>query len=160
MNALSDRAIGFVGSRASNSACPAEYVRDGKLPALYRTSTPRAVRSAGGPPSTSQESKNPARGDSTFTARPSGPSTGVQSSRLSEVAIRRSGTPKYIQYLPFTRVAIRRSPSIRLRIAPDLDSVRIYWPPTRANAGPCLVHEIRSRDVATASRGTSRFHCV
>src|SRR5207247_9422497 len=149
------------GARASNSACPAEYVRDGKLPALYRTNTPRAVRSAGGPPSTSQESKNPARGDSTFTARPSGPSSGVQASRLSEVAISRSGTPKYIQYLPFTRVAMIRSPATRLRIAPDFDSVRRYLPPaTFANAGPCLVQWMRSRDVATARRGTSRFHCV
>src|SRR5437762_12600721 len=102
MNALSDRAISFVGSRASNSACPAEYVRDGKLPALYRTSTPRAVRSAGGPPSTSQESKNPARDDSTFTARPSGPTTRVQSSRLSHVAISTTGTPEYHHYIALT----------------------------------------------------------
>ena len=29
-----------------------------------------------------------------------------------------------------------------------------------ANAGPCLVQWIRSRDVATASRGMSRFHWV
>src|SRR5438552_13205077 len=161
MNALSARAISLVGSRASNSACPAEYVRDGRLPALYTTRIPAGVRSAGGPASTSQESKEPGRADNTLTACPLESSTGVQSSKFSDVAIRRSGTPKYIQYLPFTRVAMVRSPAIRLRIAPDFDSVRRYFPPAaRAKAGPCLVQEIRSRDVATARRGTSRFHCV
>src|SRR5688572_4979055 len=46
-------------------------------------------------------------------------------------------------------------------MAPDLDSVLRYFPPDAvASAGPCLVHETRSRDVATASRGTSRFHWV
>src|SRR6266849_2893083 len=122
---------------------------------------PRSVRSVGGPASTTQESKWPDRADNTLTACPFESSSGAHSSRLSEVAIRRSGTPKYIQYLPFTRVATIRWPSIRLRIAPDFDSVRKYFPPAApAKAGPCFVHVTRSRDVATARRGTSRFHCV
>src|SRR5882762_6950177 len=117
--------------------------------------------SVGGPPSTSQESKYPGRGESTLTKRPSASSNGVQSTRLSEVAIIRSGTPKYIQYFPFTRVAMIRSPATRHRMAPDLDSRRRYLAPAaRANAGPCFVQETRSGDVATASRETSRFHCV
>src|SRR5204862_8308588 len=92
---------------------------------------------------------------------PVAPSSGVQSSRLSDVAMRRSGTPNYIQYFPWRRVATMRLPCTRLRIAPDLDSVREYLPPAAcANAAPRLVQVMRSRDVATASRGTSRFHCV
>src|SRR2546430_210607 len=65
------------------------------------------------------------------------------------------------QYFPFTRVAMIRSPSRRLRMAPDFVSWLRYLPPAaRAKAGPCFVQETRSRDVATARRGTSRFHCV
>ena len=45
--------------------------------------------------------------------------------------------------------------------APDFVSLRRKRPlSARANAGPCFVHVTRSRDVATARRGTSRFHCV
>ena len=72
-----------------------------------------------------------------------------------------SGTLKYIQYLPFTLVAMTRSPSTRATMAPDLDSRSRYFPPlAAAKAGPCLVQWIRSRDVATARRGMRRFHCV
>ena len=69
------------------------------------------------------------------------------------------GTLKYIQYFPFTFVATRRFPTTRLTIAPDFDSTRRYFPPAAfANTGPCLSHVTRSREVATASRGTCRFH--
>src|ERR1041385_9372612 len=74
---------------------------------------PAAVSSAGGPASTSQPSNWPARGASTFTAAPAESSSGVQSMRLSDVAMRISGTPQYIQYFPLTRVAMSRSPSWR-----------------------------------------------
>src|SRR2546425_1678098 len=101
---------------------------------------PFAVSSAGGPPSTNHESKYPGRGDSTLSRRPLPSSTGVQSSRLSDIAMWRSGTPKYIQYLPLTRVAMTRSPTTRERMAPDLDSARRYLPPAApAKAGPCFV---------------------
>src|SRR5881628_1208795 len=114
---------------------------------------------AGGPPSTSHESKYPGRGDKTFNTFPSLSASGVQSIRLSDVAMRMSGTLKYIQYLPFTLVAMTRFPCTRVRIAPDLDSRLRYFPPAiLANAGPCLVQVMRSREVATASRGMSRFH--
>ena len=62
---------------------------------------------AGGPASTSHESKYPGRGDKTLTAFPSESASGDQSIRSSDVAIMMSGTLKYIQYFPFTRVAIR-----------------------------------------------------
>src|SRR6266511_3592026 len=116
---------------------------------------------AGGPASTSHESKYPGRGERTLTSRPLVSSSGVQSTRLPDVAMRMSGTLKYIQYVPFTLVAITRLPSTRLRMAPDLDSKFRYFPPSvLANAGPWFVQLMRSRDVATARRGRSRFHCV
>src|SRR2546425_1053086 len=122
---------------------------------------PCAVRMAGGPASTSQESKYPGRGDRTFTSLPLASSSGVQSTRLSDVAMRMSGTLKYIQYFPFTRVAMTRFPWARLRMAPDLDSRLRYLPLSLlANAGPCLFQVTRSREVAMASRGMSRFHWV
>ena len=68
---------------------------------------------------------------------------------------------KYIQYLPFTLVAMTRSPSTWVTMAPDLDSRSRYFPPlAAAKAGPRLVQWIKSRDVATARRGMRRFHCV
>src|SRR4030095_689825 len=107
------------------------------------------------------ESKYPGRGDNTASGFSSGVSSGVQSIRFSDVAIRTLGTLKYIQYLPFTLVATRRFPSTRLRIAPDLYSTFRYFPPAAfANTGPCFSHVTRSRDVATARRGMDRFHCV
>src|SRR2546425_11036426 len=122
---------------------------------------PCAVRMAGGPASTSQESKYPGRGDRTFTSLPLASSSGVQSTRLSDVAMRMSGTLKYIQYFPFTLVAMTRFPSTRLRIAPDLDSRFRYFPPSiLANAGPCFVQVMRSLEVAMARRGVWRFHRV
>src|SRR2546427_11849513 len=94
---------------------------------------------AGGPASTSHESKYPGRGESSFTSVPLVSSRGVQSARLSDVAMRISGTLKYIQYFPSSLVAITRFPSTRLRIAPDLDSRLRYFPLTiLANAGPCF----------------------
>src|SRR5688572_10363291 len=122
---------------------------------------PCRVISAGGPASTSHESKYPGRGERTFSGFPFASSSGVQSIRLSDVARRTSGTPKYIQYFPLTFVATIRLPSRRLRIAPDFDSTVRYFPlPTFANTGPCFVQLTRSFEVATARRGTSRFHCV
>src|SRR2546429_7923578 len=77
--------------------------------------------------------------------------------RLSDVAMRTSGTLKYIQYIPPTLVAMTRLPSTRARIAPDFDSRPRYLPPYAwAKAGPCLVQWTRSREVATASRGMRR----
>src|SRR5438034_7526257 len=121
---------------------------------------PYSVMMAGGPASTSQESKYPGRGDRTFTSFPLVSSSGVQSTRSSEVAMRMSGTLKYIQYFPFTLVAMTRFPSTRLRIAPDLDSRFRYFPPsTLANAGPCFVQVTRSLEVAMARRGRSPVDC-
>src|ERR1700680_4755476 len=116
---------------------------------------------AGGPPSTSHESKYPARGDRTFNTFPSLSASGVQSMRSSDVAIRMSGTLKYIQYFPFTFVAISWLPWTLVRIAPDLVSSFRYFPLSAfANAGQCFCQWTRSFDVAIARRGTSRFHCV
>src|SRR5256886_10207555 len=131
------------------------------LPALYSKTIPCGVRRAGGPASTSQESKYPGRGESTLTNRPLESASGVQSTRSSEVAMRMSGTLKYIQYFPRSAVATTRFPATWPRMAPDLDSRSRYFPPpARANAGPCLVQWTKSRDVAIASRGISRFHWV
>src|SRR5438270_9315492 len=86
---------------------------------------------------------------------------GVHEIRSSDAAISTSGTLKYIQYLPFTFAARHRSATKRQRIAPDLVSMRMYFPPgTCANAGPCFTQVTRSRDVATDNRGTSRFQAV
>src|SRR3954467_8079507 len=116
---------------------------------------------AGGPASTSHESKYPGRGDNTLTTFPSLSASGVQSIRLSEVAIMMSGTLKYIQYFPFTFVATNRLPATRVRIAPDFVSVFRYLPLSAlANAGPCFIQCTRSFDVAIARCGTSRFHWV
>src|SRR5438093_12934428 len=87
---------------------------------------PCSVMMAGGPASTNQESKYPGRGDRTFTSFPSVSSSGVQSTRSSDVAMRMSGTLKYIQYLPFTFVAMTRFPCTLLRIAPDIDSKMLH----------------------------------
>src|SRR5438067_12211632 len=122
---------------------------------------PCSVMLAGAPASTNQDSKYPGRGDRTFTSFPSVSSSGVQSTRSSDVAMRMSGTLKYIQYVPPTLVAMTRFPSTRARIAPDFDSRFRYLPPDAfANAGPCLVQLTRSLDVATARRGMRWFHCV
>src|SRR5438876_8967888 len=112
---------------------------------------PCGVMMAGGPASTSQASKYPRRGVSTFTSFPAESASGVQSTRLSDVAMRMSGTSKYIQYLPFTAVAMRRLPAMRATMAPDFDSRLRYFPPSLlANAGPCFRQWMRSRDVAIA----------
>ncbi len=88
-------------------------------------------------------------------------SSGVHAMRLSDVAMRMSGTLKYIQYTPPTFVAMTRPPSTRARIAPDFDSRSRYLPPYAwAKAGPCFVQCTRSREVATARRGMRRFHWV
>src|SRR5437667_156267 len=100
---------------------------------------PCSVMMAGGPASTNQESKYPGRGDRTFTSFPSVSSSGVQSTRSSDVAMRMSGTLNYIQYLPFTLVAMTRFPCTRVRIAPYLDSgLRSFPPAILAHAGPVL----------------------
>src|SRR5213076_2972925 len=169
MNGTSERATSLRGLPRSNRACPPVYTRGGRsgapsrslFPALYRTRMPCSVIRAGGPASTSQESKCPGRGESTFRSVPFLSSSGVHAMRLSDVAMRMSGTLKYIQYIPPTLVAMTRLPSTRARIAPDFDSRFRYLPPDAfANAGPCLVQLTRSRDVATARRGMRRFHCV
>src|SRR3954464_14575512 len=122
---------------------------------------PRSVSTAGAPASTNQESKYPGRGDNTASGRPFWSSSGVHEMRSSEVAISTLGTLKYIQYFPFTFVATHRSRTNRQRIAPDFVSVARYLlPAAPANAGPCFSQWTRSRDVATASFGTLRFHCV
>src|SRR5205085_5428847 len=126
------------------------------FPALYNNTIPRSVSTAGGPASTSHESKYPGRGERTLNGRPLSSSTGDHDTRSSELAISTSGTLKYIQYFPFTFVATHRSPTNRHRIAPDFVSMR----ESMGSAGPCFSHATRSRDVATASRGTSRFHWV
>src|SRR5438034_7383616 len=56
-------------------------------------------------------------------------SSGVHAMRLSDVAMRMSGTLKYIQYIPPSFVAMTRLPSTRARIAPDFDSRSRYLPP-------------------------------
>src|SRR5262245_63436322 len=156
MKEVSERARRRMGFFLSNSACPALYVRVALSPALYSTTMPAGMSSAGGPASTSQESNPRDRAASTAIACPVETSTGVQSSRLSEVASRIVGTPQYIQYFPFTRVAMIRSPSSRLRIAPDFDSLRRCFPlAARANAGPCFVQLMSLRDVVAAMGGPS-----
>src|SRR5205823_11629893 len=89
----------------------------------------------------------------TLTSRPLESARGVQSTRSSEVAMRMSGTLKYIQYFPCSAVAMIRFPATWPRMAPDLDSRSRYFPPpARANAGPCLVQWIKSRDVDGQAR--------
>src|SRR2546421_6814983 len=168
MNGTSERATSLRGLPRSNRACPPVYTRGGRsgapslslLRALYRTTMPCSVIRAGGPASTSQESKCPGRGDRTFRSVPFMSSSGVHAMRLSDVAMRMSGTLKYIQYIPPTLVAMTRLASTRARIAPDFDSRSRYLPPYAwAKAGPCLVQWTRAREVATASRGVRRFLC-
>src|SRR5438093_4083507 len=116
---------------------------------------------AGGPASTSHESKYPGRGDKTFNTFPSLSPSGVQSIRLSDVAMRMSGTLKYIQYLPLTFVAMRRLPSTLVRIAPDFVSSFRYFPlAVFSIAGPCLCHCRRYFYVVIASLVTSIFHIL
>src|SRR2546425_531547 len=78
MNGTSERATSLRGLPRSNRACPPVYTRGGRsgapsrslFPALYRTTMPCSVIRAGGPASTSQESKCPGRGDRTFRSVP------------------------------------------------------------------------------------------
>src|SRR5439155_1655984 len=141
-NGASERAISLSGLRESYNACPPVYTRAGRvgspnsplLPALYSKRIPWAVRSAGGPASTSQESKYPERGESTLTSRPLESARGVQSTRSSEVAMRMSGTLKYIQYFPCSAVAMIRFPATCPRMAPDLDSSSRHISPLASSA--------------------------
>src|SRR3989442_16010812 len=73
---------------------------------------PRSVTVGGGPASPSQESKYPGRGDSTFTSFPLVSSSGVHSARLSDVAMRISGTLKYIQYFNVPDILIATSDNL------------------------------------------------
>ena len=58
---------------------------------------PASVTTAGGPHSVSSLSKYPSRGSSTRSSSPSGPSSGVQSVRLSDTATLTNFSPQYIQ---------------------------------------------------------------
>ena len=72
---------------------------------------PFGVMIGGGPGSVSKLSKRPGRGGRTFRNLPSGNSTGVQWIRSSDVAVKNSLSPTYIQYLPLILVATTRPSS-------------------------------------------------
>ncbi len=123
---------------------------------------PRGVTSAGGPGSTRRLSNRPRRVRTAtskdrvgFLASRSSRSTGVQSTRLSDVAAKTSESPQYIQYFPPIRTATTRlSPSRAATMAPDRDQRSAKRPPSALpKASPCFVQWTRSREVATASRG-------
>src|ERR1700753_2463778 len=88
-------------------------------------------------------------------------STGLQSTRLVDVAANTCNSPQYIQYFPPTFAITWRSPSSFVSIEADLCGILKNFPLYAfLNIGPCFTQVTRSFEVATPKRGTLRFHCV
>ena len=86
---------------------------------------------------------------------------GVQWIKSSEVAANTCSSPQYIKYFPLIFLITCFPLTTSVRIEPDLQPRLKNFPSNAlAKAGPCFVQSFRLREVATARRGTWRFHWV